>query len=75
MGCWQLVFTPRQKDRLISDHFGKPRDAAAAAAGLCCFTASATATGYLARVVVASASDMLNIYWHENHTHLAVSQS
>ena len=45
MGCWQLVFTLRQKNRLISYHFGKLRDAAAAAVCDTAVTAAAAATG------------------------------
>ena len=51
VGCWQLVFTLRQKDRLISDHFGKPRESAAEAVRgyrcccCCCYNLSSCIVG------------------------------
>ena len=45
MSYWQLVFTLRQKDRLISDHFAKPWEGGAAAVSDTAVTAAAAATG------------------------------
>ena len=75
VGCWQLVFTLRQKDRLISDHFGKPREGAAAAVRWYCHYCCCCCDSYLVHVAVASATEMLNICCLEYHTQFAVRES
>ena len=74
VGCWQLVFTLRQKDRLISDHFGKPQEGSAAAAVWYCHYCCCCCCDRC--IVAAKATTCPYIIWcQENHTQFAVRQS